>query len=185
MGRPAAEICPPMVRKSNPDEMTALVDFSDELAAKGTAADPIAGRHPDRETAMSPVLDAFFLALLAVRPPAFFLFLGLAAGIYFARLAGAAPAKIRSAGRGGQLVAFLGGLAVLVLALASPIEPFRLAVPPSPHAAAPVADDGSTSLALAWCTGLPAAAGPPAASPHVLGRAAVSIAGAAGVLSRG
>ena len=52
--------------------------------------------------------------------------------------------------RGGRLAAFLGGLAAIYLALASPIEPFAVAAAASPHGAAPAADDGRRRRCSGW-----------------------------------
>jgi cytochrome c oxidase assembly factor CtaG len=70
---------------------------------------------------MNPVLDAFLRSWPF--DPGLLSSLGLASGLY---LRGWLVLHRRNPQRwrGGQLVAFLGGLAVIIIALASPIEPF-------------------------------------------------------------
>ena len=156
-------------KQISPAEMTALVDFLASLRPPGAAAGP-AGRDAGRRERipMSPTLDAFLRSwpfdpwLLAA--------LALTAGVY---LRGWLVLRRRDPRRwhAGQLAAFLGGLAAIFLALASPIEPFAgllLQVHMVQHLLLMM-----VAPPLLWLGAplFPLAPRPAAAGPHLLGRA--------------
>ena len=128
---------------------------------------------------MSPTLDAFLRSWPF--DPWLLAGLGLTAGIY---LRGWLALRRRNPQRwhAGQLSAFLGGLAVIYLALASPIEPFAALSVASPHAPALAAHDGRAAASLAGSAAVPVASGPSAAGTHVLGRAPACVPRAPSVL---
>ena len=122
-GTPGGGNMPAYGKQISPAEMTALVDFLASLRPPGQPpAEPAYARTAEKAIAMNPTLDAFlrswpFDPWLARRARPDRPASTCAAGWF-------SIAATRSAGTRGRLAAFLGGLAAIFLALASPIEPF-------------------------------------------------------------
>ena len=161
-GTPGGGNMPAYGKQMSPAEMTVLVDFLVSLRPEGQ---PPAGvcRRIARDARSSAASDAAmspdarcFPALVAIRP---------VADRFATRLQ---PPSICAAGaclhrrdpqrwHVGRPAAFLGGLAAIFLALASPIEPFAASAAASSHAAALAADDGRAAAHLARLAAVSAA----------------------------
>ena len=148
-GTPGGGNMPAYGKQMKPAEMTALVEFLVSLRPDGSAAGPAGRDQPTvrSEAAMNPTLDAFLRSWPF--EPWLLASLLLTAGVY---LRGWLALHRRDPARWpcGQPVAFLGGLAALFLALASPIEPFAVVAAASPHGAAPAAHDGRAAACSGW-----------------------------------